>query len=301
VEQLVQQLAAGLSNGAIYALMALALVMIFVSTSHINFAQGEMAMFSTYLAWAGMQSGLSFWPALAVTVAASFLIGISVERLVVRPLRDAPHLSIVVVFIALLAIFHAFAGAIWGFALKAVPSPFADWTVVSNPYLGPHQLGMLAVTGMMLAAILAFFRCTRLGLAMRAAAENPTSARLSGIPVDTLLALGWGMAAGIGAVAGCLVAPVLYLEPGMMSGVLLYGFAAALVGGISNPAGAVAGGFIVGIVENLVAFLGARFEAATGIYVFGTGEKLTLALVIIVAMLVVKPGGLFSGHRRERA
>jgi branched-chain amino acid transport system permease protein len=129
---------------------------------------------------------------------------------------------------------------------------------------------------------------------MRAAAQNPVSARLAGVPVDWMLALGWGLAAGIGAVAGCMVAPVVYLEPNMMAGILLYGFAGALVGGISSPGGAVAGGFLVGVLENLVAYLGNIFERATGVYVIGNGEKLTVALIILITVLTVKPSGLFG-------
>jgi branched-chain amino acid transport system permease protein len=154
---------------------------------------------------------------------------------------------------------------------------------------------MLVVTIGLLVALFAFFRLTPLGLAMRAAAQNPASARLAGIRVDWMLALGGGLAAAIGAVAGTLIAPVVYLEPNMMSSILLYGFAAALVGGISSPGGAVAGGFIVGVLENLIAYLGDLIERATGLYIIGNGEKLTMALIIVVAVLTLKPSGLF-GH-----
>ena len=130
---------------------------------------------------------------------------------------------------------------------------------------------------------------------MRAAAQNPASARLAGIRVDWMLALGWGLAAAVGAVAGTLIAPVVYLDPNMMSGILLYGFAGALVGGISSPGGAVAGGFLVGVLENLVAYFGNVLERSTGLYVVGNGEKLTVALIIVIVVLTLKPSGLF-GH-----
>ena len=295
MEQFVQQVAAGLANGAIYALVALALVMIFVSTDHINFAQGEMAMFSTYLAWALGQAGLGFWPALAIAVAVSFIAGMLIERIVLRPLHNAPVLSIVVVFIGLLAIFHSMAGAIWSHTIKEVPSPFPKAAFWGSGFIGPHQIGMIAVTLALLGALFAFFRLTPLGLAMRAAAQNPVSARLAGISVDWMLALGWGLAAAIGAVAGAMVAPVVYLEPNMMAGILLYGFAGALVGGISSPGGAVAGGFIVGVLENLVAFFGNLIERSTGKYIIGNGEKLTVALIIVITVLTLRPSGLF-GH-----
>jgi branched-chain amino acid transport system permease protein len=154
---------------------------------------------------------------------------------------------------------------------------------------------MIAVTVAVLLALFAFFRFTPLGLAMRAAAQNPVSARLAGVSVDWMLALGWGLAAAIGAVAGAMVAPAVYLEPNMMASILLYGFAGALVGGISSPGGAVAGGFIVGVLENLIAYFGNVLERATGLYVVGNGEKLTVALIIVITVLTLKPSGLF-GH-----
>jgi branched-chain amino acid transport system permease protein len=294
MEQLIQQVAAGLANGAIYALVALALVMIFVSTDHINFAQGEMAMFSTYVAWALNQTGMGFWAALLLAVLGSFIVGMLIERIILRPLHSAPLLSIVVVFIGILAIFHSMAGAIWSHTIKEVPSPFPKMTFVGSGYIGPHQIGMIVVTLVLLFALFAFFRFTPLGLAMRAAAQNPVSARLAGVPVDWMLALGWGLAAAVGAVAGAMVAPVVYLEPNMMAGILLYGFAGALVGGIASPGGAVAGGFIVGVLENLVAYFGNLIEKTTGMYIIGNGEKLTVALIILITVLTLKPSGLFG-------
>jgi branched-chain amino acid transport system permease protein len=295
MEQLIQQIAAGLANGAIYASLALALVMIFVSTDHINFAQGEMAMFSAYLTWQCLQWGLNFWIALPLVMALSFGMGVAIERTILRPLHNAPVLSVVVVFIGLLTIFHALAGGIWTHTIKAFPSPFLQVSFPGSAYMGSHQIGMIAVTVTVLLALFAFFRFTPLGLAMRAAAQNPISARLAGISVDWMLALGWGLAAAIGAVAGAMVAPVVYLEPNMMASILLYGFAGALVGGISSPGGAVAGGFIVGVLENLVAYLGNVLERVTGLYIVGNGEKLTVALIIVVTVLTLKPSGLF-GH-----
>jgi len=295
MEQFIQQVAAGLANGAIYALVALALVMIFVSTDHINFAQGEMAMFSTYISWQLIQWGLGFWPALAIAVTVSFLGGVLIERIVLRPLHNAPVLSVVVVFIGLLAIFHSIAGSLWSHTIKTFPSPFPNVTFIGSGYIGPHQIGMVAVTLILLFALFAFFRFTPLGLAMRAAAQNPVSARLVGVRVDWMLALGWGLAAAVGAIAGAMVAPAVYLQPTMMAGILLYGFAGALVGGISSPGGAVAGGFIVGVLENLVGYFGNLLEKSTGVYIIGNGEKLTVALIIVITVLTLRPSGLF-GH-----
>ena len=156
-------------------------------------------------------------------------------------------------------------------------------------------VGLSLVTLVVVLALLfVFFRYTPLGLAMRAAAQNPQSSRLVGIRVGWMLALGWGLASSIGAVAGIMVAHIVYLDPNMMAGILLYAFASALVGGISNPAGAVAGGFIVGVLENMVAYAGNQIEKATGIYIIGNGEKLTVALIIVIFVLTVKPAGLFG-------
>jgi branched-chain amino acid transport system permease protein len=295
VEQLIQQVASGLANGAIYACLALALVMIFVSTDHINFAQGEMAMFSAYVCWQLLQWGMSIWIALPLVALGSFAVGVGIERVILRPLHSAPVLSVVVVFIGLLTIFHSLAGGIWSHTIKVFPSPFPKVTFAGSGYMGPHQIGMILVTIALLVALFGFFRFTPLGLAMRAAAQNPASARLAGVRVDWMLALGWGLAAAVGAVAGSMVAPVVYLEPNMMASILLYGFAGALVGGISSPGGAVAGGFIVGVLENLIAYFGNLLEKSSGLYIVGNGEKLTVAMIIVIAVLTLKPSGLF-GH-----
>jgi branched-chain amino acid transport system permease protein len=294
MEQFLQQIASGLANGAIYACVALALVMIYVSTDHINFAQGEMAMFSTYIAWQLMDWGANYWVAFVAAVLLSFVMGVVVERVILRPLHTAPVLSIVVVFIGLLAIFNSTAGSIWSYLIKEFPSPFPKSSFGIAGVIGPHQLGVVMVTLVVLGLLFLFFRYTPLGLAMRAAAQNPQMARLVGVRVDWMLALGWGLASAVGAVAGIMVAHIVYLDPNMMAGILLYAFAGALIGGISNPGGAVLGGFIVGVLENMVAFAGNQIEKATGVYIIGNGEKLTVALVIVIFVLTVKPAGLFG-------
>jgi len=282
MELFIQQIAAGLTSGAIYACVALGLVMIFVSTDHINFAQGEMAMFATYIAWTMIQAGIPYWAAFAATVVLSFFAGIFIQRVILKPLETAPVLSLVVCFIALLSIFNSVAGMVWSYTVKQFPSPFRS-EMIAGGLVSRHQIGVVAVTVILLGLLTLFFRYTTLGLAMRAAAQNASSARLMGVRVSWMLALGWGLAAAIGAVAGVLVAPIVFLDPNMMTGVLIYGFAGALVGGIGNPAGAVAGGFIVGVLENLV-----------GTYLTGNELKLTLALILVVVVLTLKPAGLFG-------
>ena len=281
----VHQVLSGLANGGIYASVALALVMIYQATHLVNFAQGEMAMFSTFIAWQLIQWGLPYWVAFGATIVISFAAGVLIERVVLRPIHDAPILSHVVAFIALLSILNSGAGFLWDWTIKNFASPFGSGQLFGQSLIGPHDAGMIATTILMLVLLYLFFRHTRIGLAMRAAAANPESARLAGIRVGWMNALGWGMAAAIGSVAGMLIAPVVFLEPNMMLSILLYGFAGAVVGGLTSPGGAVLGGFAVGVIENL---------AGTYIPVVGREMKLSIALCIIVAVLCVKPSGLFG-------
>ena len=283
MESLVQQVIAGIATGSIYGSIALAMVMVYKATHHLNFAQGEMAMFSTYIAWTLVQAGVPYWAAFALTVLISFAGGVAIERLLLRSVRNAPHLSVVIVFIGMLVILNSVAGWIWSYTLKSFPTPFTATAPFGQTVVSGHQLGSIGITLAILVVLYLFFRYTSLGLAMRAAAYNPVSSNLVGIPVGWMLALGWGMGAALGAVAGMLIAPVVTLDPGMMSGVLLYGFAAALVGGIENPLGAMVGGILVGVLENLV-----------GTYVTGPELKLTVALALIIGVLTVRPAGLLG-------
>ena len=282
MDVLLHQILSGLATGGIYASVALALVMIYQATHLVNFAQGELAMFATYVAWSLVQAGVPYWAAFFLTVAIAFALGVLIERVIVQPVENAPILSVVIVFIALLVIINSLAGWIFTYTIKPFPSPFPSAPLFGNSYVTSHELGSIGVTLVVLALIFVFFRFTPLGLAMRAAAQNPESSRLVGIRVGWMVALGWGLAAAIGAVAGIMVAPTVFLEPNMMSGILLYAFAAALLGGIDSPGGAVLGGFIVGVLENVVGSI------------IGTELKLTVALVLIVGVLVIRPSGLFG-------
>jgi len=285
MELLLQQVLAGLATGAIYAAMALAVVMIYQAIDHLNFAQGEMAMFSTFIAWQLIAWGCPYWVAFVLTIALSFVGGLAIERIVFKPIHNAPVLSHIVVFIALFSILNSLAGWIWDYTIKDFPTPFGTRSLIGSGLISAHDGGMIGVTLVLLALLYLFFRHTRIGLAMRAAAANPESARLAGIRVGWMVALGWGMAAAIGAVAGMLIAPVVFLEPNMMLGILLYGFAGAVLGGLTSPGGAVVGGFLVGVVENLV---------ATYVPRIGAELKLPIALALIVVVLVLRPGGLFG-------
>ena len=284
MDAVLSQIFSGLATGGIYASLALALVMIYQATHLVNFAQGEIAMFSTYLAWTMLDAGMPYWPAFLLTVVIAFSLGVLIERVIVRPVERAPVLSVVVVFIGLLVIFNSLAGWIYTYTIKVFPSPFPKQPVrMGGHFFSAHELGAIGITLLVLLLLYAFFRYTPLGLAMRAAAQNPESSRLVGIRVGWMLALGWGLASATGAIAGMMVAPTVYLDPNMMSGILLYAFAAALVGGIDSPGGAVLGGFLVGVLENLL-----------GTYVIGNELKLSVALALIIGVLVIRPSGLFG-------
>src|SRR5882762_3635478 len=236
MELFTNQVLAGIATGAIYACMALAVVMIFQAIDHLNFAQGEMAMFSTFVCWQLMQWGVPYWGAFLITLVFSFAGGIAIERLLFKPLAKAPILTNVAGFIALYAIINSVAGLIWDFTIKQFPTPFGSSPFLGSQLISTHQAGMIGVTLMLLFLLFVFFRFTRMGLAMRAAASLPESARLVGINTSWMIALGWGMASAIGAIAGMMIAPVVFLEPNMMLGILLYGFAGAVLGGLSSPA-----------------------------------------------------------------
>jgi branched-chain amino acid transport system permease protein len=280
---LLHQIFSGLAMGGIYAILALALVMIYQATHLVNFAQGNMAMFSTYLAWQMVDSGMPYWAAFLLTILISFIGGMAIERIIVRPFANAPVLSVVIVFIGLLLIFYSVAGWLYTYTIKSFDSPFPDRPWFGNVFMSSHESGAILVTFAVLALVYAFFRFTPLGLAMRASAQNPASSRLVGIRVGWMLAIGWGLAAAIGAVAGMMAAPIVYLDPNMMLSILLYAFAGAVLGGIDNPWGAASGGFMVGVLENLA-----------GAYLVGPELKLSVALIIIVGVLVARPSGLFG-------
>jgi branched-chain amino acid transport system permease protein len=286
VEIFLQQVVSGLATGGIYASLALALVMIYQATDVVNFAQGEMAMFATYLTWSMLNAGVPYWWAFLATVIVAFVGGILIQRIVVRPVENAPILTIVIVTLGLLVICNSVAGWIWSYVQKPFPSPFpAKPLRLGAIVFGAHDLGEIGVTLLSLLLLFLFFQYTPLGLAMRAAAQNPVSSRLAGIRVSRMLALGWGLAAAFGAVAGMMVAPILTLEPNMMGGIQIYAFAAATLGGFTSPLGAVVGGFLVGIIENLV---------GTYVSFIGTELKLTVALATIIVVLLVRPSGLFG-------
>jgi branched-chain amino acid transport system permease protein len=289
----VQLVVDGIAIGSIYGALALALVLIFRSTGIVNFAQGEMAMFSTFGAWALVQAGLPLGLALLVALAASFAGGMVIERVIIRPVEGEDPLTLLIVTLGLFILLNSGAGWIWGFGNRAFPRALPDGSgEVLGVRLSFESLGIVAVLLAVCGLLWLLFERTKLGLAMRAAAANPASARLVGIDVGRTLMIGWGLAALLGAVAGVLVAPQLFLDVNFMGGVLVYSFAAATLGGFDSPKGAVIGGWIIGVAETLA-----------GEYVGFIGSDLTILvpLAIIFAVLLVRPNGLFGSPEVVRA
>src|ERR1700753_2205060 len=208
MELFINQVLAGIATGAIYACMALAVVMIYQAIDHLNFAQGEMAMFSTFVSWQLMQWGVPYWGAFLLTLILSFFGGILIERLVFKPLARAPILTNVAGFIALFAIINSCAGLIWDFTIKEYPTPFGSAPFLGSQLISTHQAGTIGVALLLLGALYVFFQFTRIGLAMRAAASVPESARLVGINTSWMIALGWGLAVAGGSLRGLPVSRV---------------------------------------------------------------------------------------------
>jgi branched-chain amino acid transport system permease protein len=292
MQQFAQQVVSGIASGAIYASLALALALVYRASGVVNFAQGEIAMFSTYVALALINHGLSYWAAFVAALALAFLGGIVVERAAIRPVEHAPVLSVVIVTIGLLVIFNGLAAWIWSPQVQFFPSGFSGGTVdVAGVTIGWDQIGVIGVTLAAMLVFFLFFRFTRVGLTMRAAALNGEASRLLGVRVSWMLALGWGFAAALGAISGMLIAPINLLTPNMMQSVLLYAFAAVVLGGMGSPVGAVVAGLALGVTLNL---LGTYVDVVT------PELKLPLALGVLLAVLIVKPSGLFGGTAVRR-
>jgi branched-chain amino acid transport system permease protein len=291
VADFLQQVVSGLASGGIYASLALALVLIYRATQVVNFAQGEMAMFTTFVAWSLMER-MDYWPAFVLTLLIAFAGGAALQLALIRPLQDAPVLTIVIVTIGLLIGLNGLARIIWGNEPRVLESPFStDPIRIGGVAFSAQDLGIIAVSLAIVALLWLFFRYTKLGLGMRAAAVNPLASRLVGVRVGMMLAFGWGFAAVLGAVAGIMAAPPLgSFDQNLMQPLLLYAFAAAVLGGIDSPLGAVVGGLAIGVIVNL-----------TGAYIdfVGADLRLPVALLVILVVLLVRPAGLF-GHEAVR-
>ncbi|MDN4474664.1 branched-chain amino acid ABC transporter permease [Demequina sp. SYSU T00192] len=286
---LLQQIADGVATGAIYGALALAIVLVYRASRTLNFAQGELALLGAYVSWQLVAWGVPLWTALAISMIALGALSAASERVLVRPLvRRHQPLPLIIVTLGLMIALNAVIGWAWTYQTKEVPALFGEGAVtVAGIALSRQDLGIAATVLVVAIGLGLLFERTRAGLRMRAAISAPESAELSGISTGRTMTAGWAIAGAVGALAGTLIAPELFLHPGMMAPVLLYAFAAATLGGLESPPGALVGGIAVGVVENLA-----------GSYLpHGSDFKQVVALVIIVAVLLVRPQGMFG--RRE--
>ena len=284
--ELARHIVDGLATGAIYALLAAAIVLVHRASGVLNFAQGAMATLSAFMCWSLIDHGWAFWPAFAATVALSFGGGLVVENVLVRPLRNGPALGLLLLTVGLLLAIEGLVSWIWGGNARRLDDPFPVTDVhVGGVALPQRELGVVGVAAASILVLWLFVSRTKVGLGLRAAAAGAADARFSGVPVPALVAVGWGLAAALGGIAGVLAATSPPLTPGLMSTAVLYAFAAAVLGGIDSPAGAVVGGLLIGLGVNLL-----------GTYVdWVDGElRLATALAVVLVTLLVRPSGLVA-------
>jgi len=281
----------GIVNGMIYAAVALALVMIWRATRIVNYAQGAMAMFTTYIALVVIQHGVPYWFAFAIALAAGLVLGAVTERVLVRPVESRSPLSAVILTLGVLILLEAVAPMLFGGQTQSFPAPVSNIDILvgkTDLYFSPFALLTVGAVLLMMVVFFIVFQRTTLGLRMRAAAFNPEIARILGIRVGRMLTLGWGLAALLGALAGMLTAPAIFLYPTNMDEVLVFGFTGAIIGGLDSPVGAVVGAVSVGLVLSYVSgYIGADLAPLGG-------------LVILIAVLMVRPQGLFTFGRQRQ-
>ena len=290
-----QQVLSGIASGSIFAIVALALVLIYRSTDVLNFGQGEMAMFTTFIAWSFM-TRLDLWTAFFLTLVVAAVMGAALERLVLRPVEEAPVLNAVIVTLGLFTVFNGLALRIWGplpkgFGPFSLDFLFFEIDLAGSPLctadvcIGRLSVAVLVAAVIIMALLFVLFQRTKLGLAMRAAAQNRTASRLVGIPVGRMLSIGWALSAMVGAVAGIFVAQSVGLSTSSLLAVLIFSFAAAVLGGLDSPVGAIVGGLTIGVVKNLA---GTYVPSEVG------SVDLVVAFVLIVLVLMVRPRGIFG-------
>jgi len=287
-----QQVADGVTVGSIYAALAIALVLSYRATGLINFAQGQMAVVSVYIAWSLHSIGLTVLVAVCGALVASLVIGALTETLFIRRLRRVGPLAGIVGTIGVLICFNGLVSLIWGGSIMTFPSLFPSGVVrLTSVRLATADVANVGVLLVVVTLLLAFLRFTRLGLALRAVADDPSSSALLGLPVGLLLQVGWGMAAALGGLAGCLIAPSISLQPDMMDTVLVYALAASVLGGLESPVGALIAAWLIGISQNL---------AATYVGFIGNDLSIAVPLVVTAIVLLIRPQGLFGRAEVER-
>jgi branched-chain amino acid transport system permease protein len=305
-ELFISQVMAGIATGSIYGLVALGIVLIYRSTDVLNFAQGEMALLTTFVGWSLVQADINYWLMFFIIIALAGAMGAFVERTLIRPVEGAPVLNAVIVTLGLFVVFRGITAFIWaqgelpkGFPTTPLGSqlkPVSAWfhhDLWGFARITQHQFWVIVITAAVMAALYLLFNHTKLGLAMRATAQNPLASRLMGINVGRMLMLGWALAGIVGAVGGILVAPILSLDLVTMLRVILFAFAAAVLGGLDSPLGAIVGGVIIGVVQNVAS------TYSFGPVFFGPELSLPIALLVLVVILLIRPTGIF-GQRAVR-
>lgn len=286
MEYFIQLVIEGLATGSIYGALALAIVLVNRATGLINFAQGGMAVLSTFVAYALFDAGAPLALAILGAIVFAFALGAVLERVIVRPFERGDPDTAVVVTIGLFVLLGGVAAFFFGYEPRQFPSFFGLETLnIAGVFVSLRSIGTIVVLALVVVLLQVLFRGTKLGLAMRAVADNPVSASLSGLPVSRLLMIGWGLASVLGVIAGVLVAPQLFVSPGMLDFVLVYALAAAILGGLDSPQGAVIAAWFIGVIENL---------AGAYIDIVGNDLKIAVPFVVMIIILIVRPQGLFG-------
>jgi branched-chain amino acid transport system permease protein len=278
----------GLATGSIYALVALSLVIVYNATRTVNFAQGEMFMVSTFVAWSATRAGLPFGLALVVAVASAAVLAFVVERLVIRRAISATHWDVLIITLGLSLVLKATAGITWTHDEFPFPSYFGDRPFAFGAVrVAPVSLGIVGASLLLMAALYLLLQRTRLGRAMRAVAQNQTAASLMGISVPRIFSAAWMLAAVVGAVAGVLIAPVVFLST-KMGLIVINAFIAAVLGGFGSMPGAILGGLLLGVIENLAPLY------------LPTGIRYSVPFIVLIAILLVRPSGLVGRVERRK-
>ena len=286
---LAQQIISGLATGSLYALAALGLVLIFKTSDVVNFAQGEMAMFGTFIAFTLLTSaGLPYWGAFLLALAFAALFGAAIERVVLRPLAKAPLISVMIATLGLFQVINGVAGWIWGYEPQPFPTAVSGAPItVAGMVFTMQNLLNIGVAMLIMFGFFLLFKFSILGVAMRAVAENRTAAKLMGVPTDRILALTWGLGGILAATAGILTAPVTTLDINFMGTLQIKAFTAGVLGGFTSLPGAVIGGLTLGVLENLVGQFNSQLQTP---FAFG----------LIVLVLVIRPAGLLGTIQKKK-
>jgi len=291
--RIISDILEGLTNGVIYGLVALSLVLIWRSTGILNFAQGAMAMFSTYVGMIVFAHDLSYWPLVGIAIVFGFVLGGTTERVLVRTLYGKPEINPIVVMVGFLIVLEAVAAAIWSTSPRGIPNPFSpiDWQLGGHPLaLSAFSVYEIVTALVVMTAVAVLFRFTKLGLQLRASALSPEVSRLLGVRVGRMLTLGWILSTGVGTVSAVLVASNFFtgLTPQEMDSIFAFGFIAAAIGGLDSPVGAIVSGITLGIALQFV-----------GDYVNSNAIILT-ALIVLIISLMLRPNGIFAKSAARR-